>query len=42
MAFVLPAKIKTAAAPKPADGAVAVRELPPEALDYLRKLLVAP
>ncbi len=28
MAFVLPAKLKAASAPKPADGAVAVRELP--------------
>ncbi|HTL73128.1 MAG TPA: heme-binding protein [bacterium] len=28
MAFVLPAKLKAATAPKPADGAVTVRELP--------------
>ena len=28
MAFVLPAKLNAAAAPKPADGAVTVRELP--------------
>lgn len=28
MAFVLPAKLNTATAPKPADGAVTVRELP--------------
>jgi hypothetical protein len=36
MAFVLPAKIKTAEAPKPADGAVAVRELPPGRFAVLR------
>jgi DNA gyrase inhibitor GyrI len=36
MAFVLPATIKTAEAPKPADGAVAVRELPPGRFAVLR------
>ena len=36
MAFVLPAKLKTADAPKPADGAVTVRELPPGRFAVLR------
>jgi DNA gyrase inhibitor GyrI len=36
MAFVLPAKLKTASVPKPADGAVTVRELPPGRFAVLR------
>ena len=36
MAFVLPAKLKTADAPKPADGALTVRELPAGRFAVLR------
>ena len=36
MAFVLPAKLKTADAPKPADGAVSVRDLPAGRFAVLR------
>ena len=36
MAFVLPAKLKTADAPKPADGALTVRELPSGRFAVLR------
>ena len=36
MAFVLPAKLKTASVPKPADGTVAVRELPAGRFAVLR------
>ena len=36
MAFVLPAKLKTADAPKPSDGAVTVRELPAGRFAVLR------
>ena len=36
MAFVLPAKLKAAGAPKPADGAVSVRELPAGRFAVLR------
>ena len=36
MAFVLPAKLKTGHAPKPADGAVTVRELPAGRFAVLR------
>ena len=36
MAFVLPAKLKTASVPKPADGALTVRELPAGRFAVLR------
>jgi hypothetical protein len=36
MAFVLPAKLRTASVPKPADGALTVRELPGGRLAVLR------
>ena len=36
MAFVLPAKMPTAQAPKPTDGALNVRELPPGRFAVLR------
>lgn len=36
MAFVLPAKLKTVSVPKPTDGALTVRELPPSRFAVLR------